>query len=201
MKTVWWGIRHVGALLPARSRKKLVCNPNTALRRVQTRVRLTAESQTTTYDSGEQWWTSAGSDAPSLTAQLPLLDGAEGESNDTGNIDKIRALSPGLPGKDARDSLGLHEETPAAPPLASTRDCGGGSRLHVLINVGAVTHVSTSEAQTPLRLRPAVSSAARPFLGRRLCQQQRRRMTLTPDTSGYNLTGSSRLDWTPPAHA
>jgi hypothetical protein len=100
--------------------EKLLCNPNTALQRVQTRVRLKAETQTTAYDCGEQWWTSAGSDAPSLMAQLPLLDGAESESNNTGNIDKIRALSPDLPGKDARDSLGLHEEMPAAPPLAST---------------------------------------------------------------------------------
>ncbi len=68
--------------------EKLLCNPNTALRRVQTRVWLTAESQTTTYDRGEQWWSSAGSGVLSLTAQLPLLDGAEGKSNNAGNIDK-----------------------------------------------------------------------------------------------------------------
>ena len=100
--------------------EKLLCNPNTALRRVQQRVRLTAESQPTTYDHGEQWWTSGGSGALSLTAQLPLLDGAEGKSNGTVNIDKIRALSPDSPGKVVRDSLGLHEETPDAPPMAST---------------------------------------------------------------------------------
>ena len=124
-------------------------------------MRLTAESQTTAYDRGEQWWTSAGSDAPSLKAQLPLLDGAEGKSNNTGNIDKIRALSPDLPGKDARDSLGLHEETPAAPPLASTRERGGGSRSPVLIDVGGVTHVSTSEARNN-----ALAFTPRSLLGR-----------------------------------
>ncbi len=74
--------------------EKLLCNPNTALRRAQTRVRLTTESHLTAYNRGEKWWTSAGSDEPSLTAQLPLLDGAEGKSNDAGSIFKIRALSP-----------------------------------------------------------------------------------------------------------
>ena len=86
--------------------EKLLCNPNTALRRVQTRVWLMVESQPTAYDRGEKWWTSAGYGAPSLIAQLPLLDEAEGKSIDAGNI--VRALSPNLPGKDARDLLRLH---------------------------------------------------------------------------------------------
>ncbi len=101
-------------------REKLLCNPNTALRRAQTWVRLTVESLPTAYDLGEKWWTSARSGEPSLTAQLPLLDGAEGKSNDAGNIYKIRALSPDLPGKDARDARRLQPEMRAGPPLAST---------------------------------------------------------------------------------
>ena len=119
--------------------EKLSCNPNTALRQVQQQVRVTVESQTTTYSHGEQWWDSVGSGAPSLTAQLPLLDGAEGKSNGTVHIDNIRALSPDLLGKDVRDSLGLHEEMPDAPPMASTQERGGGSRSPVLIGMGAVS--------------------------------------------------------------
>ena len=61
-----------------------------------------------------------GSGLPSLTAQLPLLDGAEGKSGGTVNKDKIRALAPNLPGKDVLDSLGFHVEMPDAPPVAST---------------------------------------------------------------------------------
>ena len=104
------------------------------------------ESHPTAYDRGEKWWTSAGSGEPSLTAQLPLLDGAEGKSNDAGSIDNIRALSPDLPGKDARDARRLQPAMRASPPLASTRERGGGSRSPVLIDVGAVTHVSIAEA-------------------------------------------------------
>ena len=61
-----------------------------------------------------------GLGAASLTAQLPLLDGAEGKSNGTVNTDKMRALAPDSPGKDVRDLLGFHEELPDAPPMAST---------------------------------------------------------------------------------
>ncbi len=104
--------------------EKILCNPNTTLRQVQQRVRLSEESQTTNYDRGEQWWDSAGSDAPSLTAQLPLLDGAEGKSDGTVHRDNIRALEPDLPGKDVRDSVVFHAETPDAPPMASTRERG-----------------------------------------------------------------------------
>ena len=141
--------------------EKLLCNPNTALRRAQTRVRITAESQPTAYDRGEKWWTLAGSGEPSLTAQIPLLDGAEGKSNDAGSIYKIRALSPDLPGKDARDSLRLHPETLVGPPLASTRERGGGSRSPVLIDVGAVNHVSIAEARNN-----ALAFTPRSLLGR-----------------------------------
>jgi hypothetical protein len=126
--------------------EKILCNPNTTLRRVQQRVRLSEESQTMNHDRGEQWWDSAGSGAPSLTAQLPLLDGAEGTSDGTVHRDKIRALEPNSPGKDVRDSLGFHAETPDAPPRASTRERGGGSRSPVLIGIGAVSHVSAVEA-------------------------------------------------------
>ena len=100
--------------------EKLLCNPNTALQQEQKRVWFTAESQTTPYNRVEQWWDSVGSGLPSLTAQLPLLDGAEGKSGSTVNKDKIRALAPNLPGKDVLDSLGFHVEMPDAPPVAST---------------------------------------------------------------------------------
>ena len=90
-----------------------------------------------TYNRGEQWWDLAGSGAPSLTAQLPLLDGTEDKSDSTVNKDKIRALSPDSPGEDVRDSLGFHEETPDAPPMVSTYKRGGGSRSPALISIGA----------------------------------------------------------------
>ena len=141
--------------------EKLLCNPNTALRRAQTRVRITTESQPTAYDRGEKWWTSAGSGEPSLTAQLPLLDGAEGKSNDAGSINKIRALSPDLPEKDTRDDRSLQPAMRAIPPLASTRERGGGSRSPVLIDVGAVTHVSIAEARNN-----ALAFTPRSLLGR-----------------------------------
>ena len=83
------------------------------------------QKQTTTYECGEQWWDLAGSGAPSLTAQLPLLDGAEGKSDGTVNKDKIRALAPNSPGKDVRDSLGFHEETPDAPQWHPLESVGG----------------------------------------------------------------------------
>ncbi len=83
---------------------------------------------------------------PSLTAQLPLLDGTEGKSGSTVNRDKIRALAPSLPRKDVLDSLGFHAETPDPPPVASTQERGGGSQLPVLIGIGAVSHFSNLEA-------------------------------------------------------
>ena len=110
------------------------------------RVRFTTESHPTAYDRGEKWWTSAGSGEPSLTAQQPLLDGAEGKSNNAGSLYNIRALSPDLPEKDACDARRLQPAMRAGPPLASTRERGGGSRSPVLIDVGAVTHVSIAEA-------------------------------------------------------
>ncbi len=91
---------------------------------------------------------------PSLTAQLPLLDGAEGKSDGTVNKDKIRTLAPDLPRKDVHDSLGFHEKTPDALPMASTRERGGGSRSPVLIGMRAVTHVSALEERNTLAFTP-----------------------------------------------
>jgi hypothetical protein len=119
------------------------------------------ESQPTAYDRGEKWWTSAGSGEPSLAAQLPLLNGAESKSNDAGIIYKIRALSPDLPEKDARDARRLQPAMRAGPPLASTRERGGGSRSPVLIDVGAVIHVSIAEARNN-----ALAFTPRSLLGR-----------------------------------
>jgi hypothetical protein len=38
-----------------------------------------AEKENTSYSRGEKWWDSEGVQNPILTAQPPLLDGAEGE--------------------------------------------------------------------------------------------------------------------------
>ena len=38
-----------------------------------------AEKDNTSYSRGEKWWGSEGVQNPNLTAQPPLLDGAEGE--------------------------------------------------------------------------------------------------------------------------
>ncbi len=89
---------------------------------------------------------------PSLTAQLPLLDGAEGKSDGTVRRDKIRALEPDSPGKDVRDSLGFPAEMTDAPPMASTQEREGGSRSPILIGIGAVSHVSQPEGLQPPRL-------------------------------------------------
>ena len=38
-----------------------------------------AEKENISYSRGEKWWSSEGVQNPNLTAQPPLLDGAEGE--------------------------------------------------------------------------------------------------------------------------
>jgi hypothetical protein len=125
------------------------------------------ESQPSNYERGDQCWDSAGLGVPSLTAQQPLLDGAEGKSAIICSKNKIRALAPSSLGKAVLDSLGAHAETPDAPPVASTCKRGGGSRSPATIGVGAISHASALEAcKEDLAFTPRRLLGRRPLLGR-----------------------------------
>ncbi len=142
-----------------------------------------------------------GSDAPSLAAQLPLLDGAEGKFDVTFAKNKIRALLPNLPGMAVVDSSGVHAKTLDAPPVASTCELGGGSRLPVLIGIRAVSHVSALVASHEISA----------FMPRHLLECATPPRVVATSTT-MNLGdyaarlnwllpgGSSCLGWRPPAH-
>ncbi len=62
---------------------KLLANPHSALRRASRRHKLLADLDQTHYELGKKWWGSGITANPSLTAQVPLLDGVEGKLVDS----------------------------------------------------------------------------------------------------------------------
>ena len=70
---------HLRAVTPRTLPEKLLSNPHSTLRRAVHFFEPMAEKENTSYSRGEKWWDSEGVKKPILTAQPPLLDGAEGE--------------------------------------------------------------------------------------------------------------------------
>jgi hypothetical protein len=108
---------------------------------------------------GEKWWGLEGIANLNLTAQQPLLDGAEGKLVDITAKDNRMATHTGKPGMAVSISpSGLADGTVVDPPVASMRVLGGGNWPPALVSKGAVKHVTNlvatmdTVAFTPRRL-------------------------------------------------
>jgi hypothetical protein len=122
---------------------KLLANPHSALWRASRWQKLGLNLEKMCYELGEKRCSLEGTANPSLTAQVTLLDGAEGKLVDSTAKDNRMETPSDKPEITISDSpSGLADGNVVDLPLASARVLGGGIWLPALVSKGVVAHVS-----------------------------------------------------------